>query len=114
MKLETSTLMMLFFLLVLFISIWKIYVFLPKKELLDDDRTKESQDELLKITLHVIESSDGNLSVAELFKEIKEHSSFDKNHYWRFNQNRLNQLLSSYYLKYPHTKSIADIYNDLK
>ncbi|MDA7817829.1 hypothetical protein N9A28_06530 [Sulfurimonas sp.] len=87
---------------------------MPNKELIDDDRTKNSQKELMKLILHVIKNSDGNLSEKELFEEIKNNDDFDKEHYWRFNQNRLNQLLNSYYLENPYTSSIMDIYQDLK
>ncbi len=114
MEFETSTLMLFFFLISFILSIWKIYLFLPNKQLADDDRTKESQDELLNITLHVIKSKGRDLSVEELFDMIRESENFDKKRYWRFNKNRLNQILSSYYLKYPHTKSIADIHNNLQ
>ena len=114
MKLDTSTLMMIFFVLFFVISMYKIYAFLPNKQLADDDTTKESQKELTKLMLHVIKSNNKNLSVKELFLKIKSDDSFNKEHYWRFNQNRLNQLLNHYYLQNPHVKNIADIYKDLK
>jgi len=113
MELDTSTLMMMFFILFLVISIWKIYAFLPNKELADDDTTEASQEELTELMLNVIKKSDGELSSQELFKKIKEDSSFDKKHFWRFNQNRLNQLLTHYYLENPDTQTIKDIYKGI-
>ena len=93
MDFNTSTLMMIFFIIFLVISIWKIYAFLPNKELKDDDRTEASQEELLNIIKNVIAKNEKDLSSKELFEKIINDESFDKEHYWRFNQNRLNQLL---------------------
>ena len=114
MKIETSTLMMIFFIISLIVSISKIYAFLPNEQLADDDTTKESQEELLNLMLQVIKNSDGKLSVDALFERIVNHKEFDSSHYWRFNLNRLNQLLQQYYLKNRSINSIADIYQDLK
>ncbi|MEA3330997.1 MAG: hypothetical protein U9Q29_04805 [Campylobacterota bacterium] len=114
MNFDISTLMMIFFILALVVSIWKVYAFLPTKQLADDDTTQESQDELIRITLKVIKSSDGTLSIDELFVKIEEDEDFDNERYWRFNKNRLNQLLTSYYIKNQNTNSIEDIYNSLK
>ena len=110
MELDTSSLMMFFFLLLLVISIWKIYAFLPRERLSDDDTTKESQQELLELIIKIVVAHKGKLSTKELFDKIKADKEFDKKHYWRFNQNRLNQLLALYYLQNPDTKSIEDIY----
>lgn len=114
MQINTSTWMLIFFILLLLISIYKIYVFLPNKPLADDDTTKESQEELLKVILKVIKESQGELSHEELFANVKSDETFDEKKFWRFNQNRLNQLLNYYYLENPHTKNITDIYKDLK
>ncbi|MEA2091506.1 MAG: hypothetical protein U9O83_03960 [Campylobacterota bacterium] len=114
MEISTSTWMMIFFIIALVVSIWKIYAFLPNKELADDDTTKESQEELLKIILKVIKSSDGSLSQTQLFEKVKNDDSFDEKRFWRFNQNRLNQLLNYYHLQNSGTSSIKDIYKDLK
>ena len=53
------------------------------------------------------------MSVDELFVKIEESEDFDSQKYWRFNKNRLNQILNAYYLKYPDTKSIEGIYNSI-
>jgi len=114
MNFNTSTIMMIFFITALIIGVWKIYAFLPSRRLKDDDTTKESQAELISIMLRIIKSSDKELSPQELFKRVCDDKDFDKQHYWIFNQNRLNQLLNSYYLKYPPAQSIADIYKSIK
>ena len=113
MELETTTLMMMFFILFLVISIWKIYVFLPNQELIDDDTNQSSKEELTRLLLEAIKNSDGNLTEQELFERIKSHQDFDTKHFWRFNHNRLKQLLNHYYLQNPDTKSIKDIYKNL-
>ncbi|RLA80630.1 MAG: hypothetical protein DRG78_10615 [Epsilonproteobacteria bacterium] len=113
MEFDTSTLMMIFFIIALVISIWKIYAFLPNKELPDDDTTEESKIDLTNIMLTTIKNSDGNLSVDELFVKIEESEDFDSQKYWRFNKNRLNQLLNAYYIEHPHTESIEDIYKNI-
>ena len=114
MNFDISTLMMIFFILLLIISIWKVYAFLPTKQLADDDTTKESQDELISLVLKTIKKNSGNLNLDELLVKLEEDEDFDNERYWRFNKNRLNQILASYYIKNPHAKSIEDIYNDLK
>ncbi|QOY55113.1 hypothetical protein HUE87_02405 [Candidatus Sulfurimonas marisnigri] len=114
MEFDISTLMITFFILAFVISIWKIYAFFPNKQLKDDDKTQESHEELTKLVLHVIKSNSAELSLDVLFKKILCDERFDERHYWRFNKNRLNQLLDNYYLKNPHAKSIADIYENSK
>lgn len=112
MEFNTSTLMMIFFIIFLVISIWKIYAFLPNKELPDDDTTDEAKKELTNIVLHTIKKSDGTLSLDELFIKIEESEEFDSQKYWRFNKNRLKQLLNTYYIEHSHINSIEDIYKD--
>lgn len=115
MELETSTWMLLFFLGLLTVSIWKIYAFLPNKPLADDDTTEESTSLLNSIMLDVItKHGDKNLTNQKLFELVKEDANFNKELFWRFNLNRLNQLLIQYYAKNPSTSSIEDIYNTLK
>ena len=114
MELDTSTWMMIFFVISLVAAIWKIYAFLPNKQLVDDDTTKESQEELLKVILNVIKESDGELNNTELFEKVKSDENFDEKRFWRFNQNRLNQLLSYYHLENSHTSNIKDIYESVK
>ena len=114
MIIDTSTWMLIFFVIALVVSIWKIYAFLPNKQLADDDTTKEAQEELLKIILKVIKASEGELNHTQLFEKVKRDKNFDEKRFWRFNQNRLNQLLNYYHLENTHTNCIKDIYKDLK
>ena len=99
MELSTSTWMLIFFIILLVVSIWKIYAFLPNKPLADDDTTKESQEDLLKIILKVIKESNGELSHSELFMKVQDDDMFNKERFWRFNQNRLNQFVKTISLK---------------
>ncbi len=114
MTFDISTIMMIFFIIALAISIWKIYAFLPNKRLADDDTTQESQDELINLMLNVIKEHHGEIDVNELFVKIQSSDDFDSERFWRFNLNKLNQLLNGYYLKNPNAKSIADIYTNLQ
>jgi len=113
MQIETSTLMMFFFIVLLVLSIWKIYAFLPNEQLKDDDTTIEVQARLEKIMLDVIHSSKGNIKIEILFSTMKEHPEFDKKKYWRFNLNKLNHLLEAYYAKHLDVRSIEDIYRKM-
>ncbi|WP_455756751.1 hypothetical protein [Sulfurimonas sp.] len=114
MELDTSTLMFIFFILLLIVSIWKIYAFLPNKQLADDDTTDEAQNELNAIMIKTIQNHNENISIDELFVYMVENENFNKEKYWRFNKNRLNKLLESYYIKNPHANCIADIYKETK
>lgn len=108
---QTSTLMMIFFILLLVISIWKIYAFLPNKQLLDDDTTKESQEQLHNLMIKVIKQNGEDLDNKRLFELMLKNKDFNREKFWRFNQNRLNNLLSNYFLQHSNIKSIKDIYN---
>lgn len=112
MKIDTSMLMMIAFVILLIISIWKIYAFLPNKQLEDDDKTLESQEELMNIVLKNIRDNQTVPTIDELLIKIENDKDFNKEHYWRFNKNRLNQLLNHYYLTNPHAMNIEDIYNE--
>lgn len=93
---ETSTLMMIFFILFLIISIWKIYAFLPSKQLADDDTTKEAQDALRVLMIKIMSEKGSDIDNKELFELMINDVEFDKEKFWRFNQNKLNNLLSNY------------------
>ena len=113
MELDTSTWMMFFFIISLVLSIWKIWDFLPNKQLEDDDTTEASQEELIKVMLKVIQEKGKDLKSEELFLLMQKDESFDSKLFWRFNLNKLNHLLSSYYLQHPQMSSIEDIYKEL-
>jgi len=110
MELSTSTWMMIFFIISLTASIWKIYAFLPNKALEDDDTNEASQEELERVMVDTIKEHGADISSKELYEKMKTHKNFDEKHFWRFNQNRLNQLLSHYYMAHKGISSIEDIY----
>ncbi|MGB5964689.1 MAG: hypothetical protein WBF77_04905 [Sulfurimonadaceae bacterium] len=104
--------MMVAFVLTLSFSGWKLYAFMPNKPLEDDDTTATSVDELKTIMYEVIHA--GELEEETIFTKMKDHPKFDHEHFWRFNHNRLKQLLNSHYLKNPHHKNVAHIHHHLK
>jgi type VI protein secretion system component VasK len=112
-EISTSTWMLVFFVIFLVLSIWKIWAFLPNKQLEDDDRTQEAQKELVALMLGVIKKTEGKLNAKELFVKMQEDPNFNSELFWRFNHNRLNQLLKSYYAQHPQTNSIEDIYKSI-
>jgi len=114
MEFDISTLMMIFFVIFMIISMWKIYVFLPNKQLEDDDTTPEATKDLLHLMLRVIKENNGELTTAELFEKMQENEEFDSQKFWRFNLNRLNQLLQKYYIENQNTTNILDIYKTIK
>ena len=114
MELQTSTLMLVFFMILLIVSIWKIYAFLPNQPLEDDDTTDNSKNELISIMLKTIKNSNEDISVDELYIYMLENEDFNEEKFWRFNKNRLNKLLELYYIQNPHIHSIKDIHKETK
>ena len=110
MELDTSTLMLIFFILFLTASIWKIWAFLPNKQLSDDDTTKESQEILTRCMINAIKKSDGEITLQELLVAMREEKDFDTKIFWRFNLNKLKHLLQSYYALNPEISTIMEIY----
>ena len=104
--------MMAGFIFFLVLSLWKLYKFLPSKQLKDDDTTQESIEQLTSIMLDVLKKFDTVPSHNELFDAMTGHDDFDKEHFWRFNPNKLHNLLLAYYAKNDLT-SIDDIYNKI-
>jgi hypothetical protein len=93
---------------------WKIYVFLPNTQLEDDDTTPEATQDLTYLMLKVIKQNDGELTNSELFFKMQEDEDFNAQRFWRFNLNRLNQLLQKFYLENEDIESIMDIYKSKK
>lgn len=87
------------FIVALGLSSWKMIAFLPSKPLSDDDTTVESIELLEKI---MFESNQEGMSEEALLETMKRHAQFDANHFWRFNLNKLQQLIRSYRLKEPN------------
>jgi hypothetical protein len=114
MDFSISTLMMIFFIIFMIISIWKIYAFLPNKQLEDDDTTPEATKDLMHLMFSVIKENKGELTKDELFSKMQEHEEFNSQRYWRFNLNRLNQLLQKFYIDNQDASDIYDIYNLIK
>ena len=113
MEISTSTWMLIFFILFLVMSIWKIWAFLPNKQLADDDKTEESENELKNLMLKVIQDKKGEIDEKELFFGMNEDENFNSELFWRFNHNRLRQLLNVYYMQNPNTQNIKEIYIDI-
>ena len=101
------------FLVALALSVWKVYKFMPNKQLEDDDTTPESVEKLTFIMIDILQESSNALSHQELFIAMKSHSDFDSKHFWRFNENRLQQLLLKYYHQHNLT-SIQEIHKKIK
>lgn len=97
MKEHLASIMMGAFALALALSLWKIYKFLPNKQLEDDDNTNESIEQLTCIMIDTIQTSSTPPTHKELFILITSHNDFDEKHFWRFNENKLHQLLQKYY-----------------
>jgi len=112
MEVQTSHLMMIFFILFFAVSFWKIYAFLPNRQLADDDTTEEAQEQLQKLMIKVIKNNHADLDNKKLFDLMITDEDFDKERFWRFNENRLNRILSSYFLQNPHLKNLEDIYKE--
>ncbi len=98
MTFDTQTIMMVFFIFLVAISFYKIRQFLPQKQLHDDDTTEQAQKKLQIIAIKVIQENE-NITQVELYEAIINHDEFDKEHFWRFNQNKSNQLLKSLHIK---------------
>ena len=113
MDFSLSTWMMIAFVAGILLSMWKLAPFLSTKTLPDDDNTPEAREELLQIVLDSIKNGEASMTLNELFERITTHEAFDKEHFWRFNPNKLQNLLEYYYTQNPHLNSIEEIYNEL-
>ena len=94
MKIET--IMLILFIVLFIISIYKLYAFLPNEVLEDDDTTPEATatlEALLDEALQILCHSAQELSRESIYHTIIELEGFDKERFWRFNQNRTNQLI---------------------
>ncbi len=92
--------MMMVFIVALILGIWKIYAFLPNKPLADDDTTPEAVALLEKIMVET-DSNYPKCTEEDLYLFMQGHKLFDEEKFWRFNQNRLRQLIINYRFKEP-------------
>lgn len=112
-KISLDTLMMIFFVLLLIISVWKLYVFMPNKKLSDDDTDENAHHELEQLMLKVLPYSyneNEKIMLRNIYENMLADDSFDKEHYWRFNPNRLNKIIESYLLVHEDCHNIHDIF----
>ena len=114
MDISLSTWMMIAFVAGMILSIWKMYPFLVNRTLEDDDTGEDSHTHLVAIMQKVLQDEKKAPSVEELYEKITKHEDFDKEKFWRFNLNKLNQLLFKHYAKHPHLNSIEDIHKEAK
>ena len=110
----TEWMMMAAFIAALGLSVWKLYLFFPNKPLPDDDTNPAAIEELSNLMIRcIIELYEAEETATPelLYNQMVNHQSFDQDHYWRFNQNRLNQLLTHYYLNNPPAATPRHIYD---
>ena len=113
MDLSISAWMMILFLARMVLGIWKLYKFMPTKKLEDDHTGEDSHQRLVDIIHKVLADMQHVPSIDELHKKMTEHENFNQEKFWRFNQNKLNQLLNKHYLRNKHLSSIKDIHEDV-
>ena len=114
MQISTSTWMMVAFVVGTALSIWKMYPFLVNKTLEDDDTGEDAHANLVAIMHKVLQNEEQTPTEKELYEKMSNHKEFDKEKFWRFNLNKLNQLLNRYYAENPNIESIKDIHQKLK
>ena len=93
-----ETIMIIAFIAGLGLALWKVYAFFPSKPLEDDDTTPET---LRKLTSIMIEVHQPNMSHEALFEAMRQHPKFDEKKFWRFNHNKLHQLVLHHQFKDP-------------
>ena len=105
--------MMAAFVAALGLSLWKLYAFLPNKPLPDDDMTEEALEKLtalmVKCLVEHYESGE-RVDLHTLYKSMIRHETFDGEHFWRFNPNKLNNLIIRYFARHPHASTLEHIY----
>jgi hypothetical protein len=114
MEISTSTWMMIAFVAGTALSIWKMYPFLVNRTLEDDDTGEEAHEYLVSHMCQVLKECKETPDVKELHEKMLAHEAFEKEKFWRFNLNKLNQLLNLHYANNPHLNSIEDIHKELK
>ena len=105
--------MMAAFVAALGLSVWKLYAFLPNEPLPDDDTTEEALDELtaLMVACLIARYEAGEtVDLQSLYASMTSHERFDAEHFWRFNPNKLNNLIVRYFARHPHASTLEHIY----
>ena len=113
MEISTSTWMMIAFVAGTALSIWKMYPFLVNRTLEDDDTGEDAHNNLVDHMHKVLAELEDTPSEKELHEHMINHKDFDKERFWRFNLNKLIQLLNLHYAKHPHLNSIEDIHKEV-
>jgi len=114
MEISNSTWMMIAFVAGTALSIWKMYPFLVNRTLEDDDTGEDAHNYLVEHMCKILKNCDETPDTKELHEKMVNHEEFDKEKFWRFNLNKLNQLLNIHYSKNPHLNSIEDIHKEVK
>jgi hypothetical protein len=112
MEISTSTWMMIAFVAGTALSIWKMYPFLVNRTLEDDDTGEDAHNRLVEHMYEVLKSCEKPPTNKELHELMVNHEAFDKERFWRFNLNKLNQLLNIHFAKHPHLSSIEDLHKE--
>ncbi len=110
MEISTATWMMVAFITALIFTIWKIYPFLINQTLEDDDTKEDSYDYLIEHMHKVLKDLEETPDEKALYKLMISHKDFNKERFWRFNLNKLKQLLFRYYGENPHLNSLKHIH----
>lgn len=92
-----QTIMMVSFLLAAALGMYKFYVLFEKQDSSGVD-IKTIENELAEIVEAVLK--EGEVEKSALYDAVISHERFDKERYWNFNQNRLNQVLDLLYIRY--------------
>ncbi len=110
MNFSLSTWMMIAFVIGTLLSIWKVYPFLVNRVLKDDDTGEDSHTYLVEHMHKVLKEQKDVPSAKTLHEKMVAHPEFDKERFWRFNENKLNQLLHRYFGENQDMNSIEDIH----
>ncbi|MEN4052830.1 MULTISPECIES: hypothetical protein [Sulfurimonas] len=114
MEISTSTWMMIAFIIALIFSIWKMYPFLINRTLEDDDTGEDSHNYLIEHMHRVLKDLEETPDEKVLHELMTNHEAFDKERFWRFNLNKLRQLLFRHYGENPHLNSLENIHQEAK
>ena len=112
MEISNSTWMMIAFVAGTALSIWKMYPFLVNKTLEDDDTGEDAHNHLVAHMKKVLQELESTPSYQELHTLMTQHKDFDKEKFWRFNENKLRQLVNRYLCENTHLDSLEDIHKE--